>query len=306
MKTPEEAARSRSAAIQTLEDLLNQHVEEAQKLLWEGLLARLKDLHADAALLPALLAEYANTVLAPLAAFYGQSLLHLPGLQLDYFAALGLTDYQRLKAPLTGFLTARLGLDSSGQLVPGGYLSATMGAVKDGLTKQVLTYAYSAQASGVGLNGYRDGLNALVLGSGPGSGNALGVVQELYRSAPEDFAKADRMLSVLSGKELGLTAYLYQGGLIESSRPFCIARNGKVFLDWEIELFGTSKDKYTGYTNKKEGLFAGKPDPYDSWSDLGGYNCRHHLHAIPANVATRIRPELAEDKDGKLYIKPVS
>lgn len=304
MKTPEEAARSRSAAIQTLEGLLNQHVEDAQKLLWEGLLARLKDLHADAALLPTLLAEYANTVLAPMAAFYGQSLLHLPGLQLDYFAALGLTDYQRLKAPLTGFLTARLGLDSSGNLLPGGYLSATMGAVKDGLTKQVLTFAYSAQASGVGLNGYRDGLNALILGSGPGSGNALGVVQELYRAAGEDFAQSDRMLHALSAKELGLHAYIYSGGLIDSSRPFCVARNGKVFLDWEIEAFGTKADKYPGYTNKAEGLFSGKSEPYSPMVNAGGWNCRHFFHAIPPNVATRMRADLEETPDGKLRIKP--
>lgn len=301
MTDPQEAARKRSAAIQSLEDLLNQHVEEAQKLLWEGLLARLKDIHADAATLPLLLTEYANTVLAPLAAFYGQSLLHLPGLQLDYFAALGLTDYQRLRAPLTGFLTARLGLDSAGNLLPGGYLSATMGAVKDGLTKQVLTYAYSAQASGVGLNAYRDGLNALVLGSG--SGAALGVVQQLYKSAADDFSQADRMLQKLSAKELGLRAALYQGGIIASTRLFCEVRNGRCFVDFEIARFGSKEDAYGGYTRKSEGLFAGKTDPYDPWTDCGGHNCRHTWHFVPNVTALRMRPDLAENDKGELFIK---
>ncbi|MBF9140835.1 hypothetical protein [Hymenobacter properus] len=299
---PQDAARKRSNAIQVLEDALKQHVEEAQRLLWEGLLQRLKDLHADASLLPVLLQEYANTVLAPLAALYGQSLLNLPALQLDYFAALGLADYQRLRAPLTTFLTARLGLDAQGNLLPGGYLSATMGVVKDRLSQQVLTYAFQAQASGAGIDAYRDGLNMLVVGNG----TALGVVQELYKSAGDDFSQADRMLQHLSGKELGLRAALYQGGVMAHTRAFCEVRNGRVFVDFEIAKFGTKADPYGGYTNKAEGLFAGKPDPYDPYSDCGGYNCRHTWHYIPNATALRMRPDLGENDKGELFIKPVS
>ena len=306
MTDPREAARRRSAAVQALEDLLNQQVDAAQRAIWEKLLVRLKDLHAAPAaqhttLLAPLLQEITNTVLLPLARFYGQSLLYLPAHQLDYFAALDVAGYQKLRAPLAAFLTARLGVDAQGLPVAGGYLATIAGDTT--VARQVLTYAYQAQASGVGLNAYRDGLNALVLGSGPGAPNGLGVVQALYKNSGEDFAQADRMLHSLAAKELGLAVFLYQGGLIDSSRPFCVARNGRVFLDVEIARFGTKTDKYGGYARKEEGYFSGKPDPYTPAVDLGGYRCRHFLHALPAVVALSMRDDLAEDAQGQLFVK---
>ena len=301
MTDPREAARRRSAAVAALEARLGAHVDEAARILWEGLLTRLKDIHADPGLLPALLQEYANTVLLPLASFYGQSLLALPGHQTDYFAALDVAGYQKLRAPLADFLTARLGVDAQGLPVAGGYLATIAGDTT--VARQVLTYAYAAQASGVGLNAYRDGLNSLVLGSGPAAANGLGVVQTLYKNSGEDFAQADRMLHTIAAKELGLAAFLYQGGLIDTSRPFCVARNGRVFLDVEIAKFGTSKDAYGGYSNKKEGLFNGKPDPYTPAVDLGGYRCRHFLHALPAVVALSVRDDLAQDAKGRLMVR---
>ncbi len=107
----------------------------------------------------------------------------------------------------------------------------------------------------------------------------------------------------MAAKELGLQAYLYQGGLIKSSRLFCKKRDGKVFTDFEIARFGTVKDAYGGYTNKAEGVFSGKTEPYDPVVDLGGYGCRHGLSAIPNVLALRMRADLAEDKEGRLYIK---
>lgn len=304
-----EAARQRSAAVQTLEDLLNQHVEEAQRLIWEKLLERLKELHAAPAaqltdLLAPLLQEITNTVLLPLASFYGQSLLYLPGHQLDYFAALDVAGYQKLRAPLTAFLTASLGINADGVPVAGGYLAAVVGDTT--VARQVFTYAFQAQASGVGIEAYKAGLNALVLGSGPGTPNGLGVVQALYKTAGDDFARADRTLHSIAAKELGLSAYLYNGGLIASSRPFCVVRNGKVFLDWEVARFGTAKDAYGGYNNKAEGLFSGKPDPYDPLVNAGGHNCRHFFHSLPNNVALSLRADLAEDSSGRLYVTAIS
>ena len=80
--SPESLAAQRTAAVQRLQDQLAGHVQDAERSLYEGLLARLSDIHADPALLPALLQEYTNTVLVPLASFYGQAMLHLPGLSL--------------------------------------------------------------------------------------------------------------------------------------------------------------------------------------------------------------------------------
>jgi hypothetical protein len=67
-----------------------------------------------------------------------------------------------------------------------------------------------------------------------------------------------------------------------------------VFTSDEIKLFGTSKDKYGGYEDKKTGYFQGKSktDVYDPFTQCGGYNCRHTLNYISFALAKRMRPDL--------------
>jgi hypothetical protein len=296
--SPQDLAAARLQAIANLEQQLQGSVDAAQRKLYERLLTELQSLHENPSLLPVLLEAYRQQILVPLALTYAQQLLHLPGLSLAYFDGLGVVDFAKLRAPLTDYLAAKLGVDAAGAVVPGGLLSTLQGDTT--IARAVLTYAYQAQAAGLGLQAYREGLNALVLG---GNQQAHGLVQGLYRSSGDDFAQADRALQVISGKELGLSAALYQGGLIDSSRPFCVARNGRVFLDSEIAKFGTSADAYGGYSNKSAGQFNGKPSPYDPYTMCGGYSCRHHWHYVPAVVALRMRADLTQDEKGELYIK---
>lgn len=83
-------------------------------------------------------------------------------------------------------------------------------------------------------------------------------------------------------KDIGLKYAIYQGGLIESSRPFCEKRNGQVFHEDEIKSWANLN-------------FEGKPEiGYNPMVDLGGYNCRHRLDWISDELAFRMRPELKE------------
>lgn len=298
MPSPTDLAQRRLAAIAELEAKVASATDAAQRDLYERLLTRLQDIHASPSLLPALLQEYAAATLVPLAYTYGQAMLHLPALNVNYFEALDVAGYQALRAPLTEFLTARLGIDAAGVVVPGGYLDLMAG--NTAVSQQVLRYAYGAQASGVGLEAYQAGLRSLVLG---GDKPAEGVVSGLYQEASDDFNRNDRALQAIAAERLGLQAYLYQGGLIDSSRPFCKVRNGKCFVDFEVRRFGSKADAYGGYSNKQAGKFSGKSDPYDPFVDCGGYGCRHGLHAVPNLVALRMRPDLAENDKGELYLK---
>lgn len=298
MTDPAILAQRRTDAIAALEAQIATAADDAQRDLYERLLARLQDVYTTPALLPALLQEYATATLLPLAYAYGSAMLQLPALNVSYFKELDVAGYQALKAPLTEFLAGRLGVDATGAVVPGGYLDLLAGNTV--VRQQVLTYAYSAQASGTGLEAYRVGLKQLVLG---GDKPAEGLVATLYREAGDDFSRNDRALQTIAAKELGLQAFLYQGGLIDTSRPFCRVRNGKAFADFEIRKFGTKVDAFGGYSDKKAGKFSGKSEPYDPFTDCGGYGCRHGLHAIPNLVALRLREDFGEDKDGKLFIK---
>lgn len=293
---PLELAKQRQQAIDTLQQQLSGHVDEADRLLYEGLLSRLEDVYADPPLIAQLLAEYRANVALPLAVYYAQTVLALPALTESYFAELGVAGYNKLRAPLESYLTTRLGVTAAGQPVPGGYLASLLGDTS--AQQALLRYAYSAQASGVGLTAYREGLKQVALGSGTGKG----LMQQLYAQSYDDVNRADRVLQGMAAERLQLGAYLYQGGLIASSRPFCVVRNGKCFTKAEVLAFGTSKDAYGGYTNKSEGLFAGKSEPYAPFQDLGGHQCRHGLSAIPNAIALQMRPDLKEDKDGHLYV----
>jgi hypothetical protein len=285
--TPEEAALERLAAIEALQAELAGHINELQRRLYEGLLLRLQDTYEQPELLPALLAEFTAQVQLPLVVYYGQSLMTLPGLTLDYFESLGFTNYKALRRPLEGYLQQVFGITPAGELVPSGQLALLAGDTT--AQRELLRFAYQANTSGLGLTAYRDGLSNLINGMPTADGRTLGLYQKLYKGSFDTYNQADRALQMLSAEELGLQGWLYQGGLVEGSRPFCKSRNGKVFLRPEIAAWKKLK-------------FQGKPDPYDPFTMCGGFNCRHGLHALPSAVAIRLRPELREDAQGRLVI----
>lgn len=294
--TPFEAAKQRLAALESLQAELRGYLTEADRRLYEGLLARLADTYDKPELIPQLLAEFTQLVHLPLLTYYAQSLLTLPGLQEAYFTALdGSVDYKLLRAPLRAFLERTFGIDADGTPLPNGYLSTFLNDT--GANRALLQYAYQAQASGMGLDAYRAGLEDITLGGASG-----GLLSKLHAEASDTFSQADRALQGLAADELGLEAALYQGGLIASSRPFCKIRNGKVFLRSEIEKMGTKADTYGGYTSKKDGEFSGKPAAYTPLVDAGGYSCRHAWHFVSNVVALSLRPELREDEKGRLVI----
>lgn len=101
----------------------------------------------------------------------------------------------------------------------------------------------------------------------------------------DSFQTFDRTISSSVAGALNLNYAIYQGGLIKTSRAFCIERNNRVFSRAEIEKFGTKDDQFGGYENKSIGYFLGKSDPYNPFISLGGYNCRHMLDFVSNELA---------------------
>lgn len=129
-----------------------------------------------------------------------------------------------------------------------------------------------------------------------GDDTITGLVQNHFKTIVWDvFAEFDRQVGYKSAVCLGYRSAIYEGGLIDHSREFCIERNGKVFTFDEIKKFGTPEDEFDGYSDKSTGMFDGKPKfDYDPFYDQGGYNCRHAYSFIPDRLAIRLRPELKE------------
>lgn len=135
-----------------------------------------------------------------------------------------------------------------------------------------------SKPGGVSLSELRDMLKKESLDKGVASRQFSKWTQDL-------FYQYERASSNAMRKTLGFRFAIYQGGLIETSRPFCSSKNGKVFH--EDEIMAWAKED-----------FSGKTDPYDPLTDLGGHRCRHRLGWVSDEVAFALRPEL-EAKYGK-------
>ena len=94
------------------------------------------------------------------------------------------------------------------------------------------------------------------------------------------FQRIDRTANLIYADKLGLNYAIYSGTLMDTSRPFCVARVNKVFSRPEISHWS-------------ELSFAGKPSiGYDPFTDCGGFQCRHHLSWVSDGIAQHLRPEL--------------
>lgn len=77
--------------------------------------------------------------------------------------------------------------------------------------------------------------------------------------------------------DLGLEFYLYSGGLMDTSRPFCTERNGQYFSHKEVESWASLEwaGKKSGTTTSSIFLFA------------GGWNCNHQLIPVSKLVVPK-------------------
>ena len=192
-----------------------------------------------------------------------------------YFSALGesKTKLVPINNEVKSTLEGWLGLSDKGDIQRNGYLdnlisdSTAKNSIKDLLVRSVI--------SGSGLTETRAATKQMIVGDEKN----LGVLQKHYRNLVYDtFSQVDRTIQKITADKLNLQFAIYEGGLIETSRKFCIDKNGKVFTRKEIEAFDPTEAKQPNY---------------NPFTDLGGYGCRHHLNWIPKALAILLRPDLA-------------
>ena len=98
-----------------------------------------------------------------------------------------------------------------------------------------------------------------------------------------------------------MTYFVYQGGIIEDSRDFCVAHSNKV---WSIEeseqwkewtpSYGIKNNQFPeGYEIKQKDISAVPGylgyEGYNPLIDRGGYNCHHQLGFITEALAFKLR-----------------
>lgn len=162
--------------------------------------------------------------------------------------------------------------------------AATIASLLDSTNQYLSNPTREAIASSIQSGGSRqdliDTLRLLVQGDKDVDGRLLRSTRLIVSDA---FALNDAAVTESISENLGLEWYLYTGGLIDSTRPFCKARNGKYFHKTEVEKWANLKWQGKMPNTDKKTIFLTR----------GGYNCQHSLlpvseEVVPPEVVNRV------------------
>ena len=171
-----------------------------------------------------------------------------------------------------------LGMEDN-DIKPNGYLDTLVqnDTIKNQIKDAVMKTIYAQD----GWNAAKKTLQTIIEGDGSGS---LGSLEKYHRNFSYDlYSQIDRATGKTYADDLKFDCAIYEGGIIETSRPFCKEHNGKVYHITEIREM------------KPE---SGIPPNYNPLFDMGGYGCRHHWNWIPWSLAIALRPEITKFREG--------
>ena len=177
----------------------------------------------------------------------------------------------------TALIRARIGLDKSGRILKGGYLDGLATAPE--AKQKILDYVVNSMASKKGPKAFVTGLKELVQGGPKGEGV---ITKHWEGNAFDSFSQVREIQNLHMANELELQYFVYTGGLIDSSRAFCVKRNRKVFSRAETATWKNDPDLINPVTK----------DTYNPLVERGRNNCRHFIMWISESRAKELRPDL--------------
>ena len=181
------------------------------------------------------------------------------------------TDLLPLKEKVVNNMRGWLGIDGD-KANENGYLSTLV--KNDTVKNQLKDLSMRAVYSQKGWQQTKKDVEDFIEGKDEKS---LGALQKYYRNYTYDlYSQIDRATGKTYADDLKFEFAIYEGGLIETSRPFCEEHNGNVYHISEILKFDPPTAKQPNY---------------NPITDLGGYACRHHLNWIPTSMALALRPD---------------
>ena len=159
----------------------------------------------------------------------------------------------RTRAAANSLLTA-LGYDGAKFVEGGALYLLTYDTTAE---RKVKALAIAAAASGRSLAAFKKDMLTII----KGDAGQLGIVERHFQTnANTAFAEFDRSLSGQLAERYGMNHAIWSGPRMTTSRPFCLARKGKVFSRAELQAM----DKL-----RWQGKIPGQSTPLSA----GGYNC---------------------------------
>lgn len=282
--------KERIQAIEKRQAALAKKVKQAQEALYKLLLENVDRIAADPAYVEQVFKKYQQSAGVKLVSTIASDVGAISTFNYTYFLAykdeldLSGKDFEKIKGVVDSFIQERIGLKGN-KVMAESFLDSVL---TDATVKQkVKQQAYQSLLSGDGATSFRKNMKSLVLGEG----EKLGAVEAHYNTYVYDtYNQVDSSLQDQYATRLGLTAFVYEGGVISTTRTFCRKRNGKVFL------------KEEALKEWPDDLKTAKPAGYSPLVHRGGYNCRHSINFITNRRAIRMRTDL-EMKDGEIKVK---
>lgn len=211
---------------------------------------------------------------------FSADLLKVIPLTRRFYSGLGVTETILDRAQRkTDLIKARLGLSDKDEIEKGGFLDTlrVAGAPKQQIKDFILTNI----STNTGRADFERGVKDLVEGNR--RQNRPGALSSYYRTfAGDTFNQITELANATFAQAAGLRFFIYEGSLIDTSRPFCEKRAGRVFSVEEAENWKNDKDLIDKKTK----------DSYKPLIERGRYNCRHFIKYISDELAFFLRPEL--------------
>lgn len=175
------------------------------------------------------------------------------------------------------YVRAKLGFNEDG-LVEGGYID---GLVRDNAPlNNIKNFAFSGVTSGMNFGEFTKGIRDLI----NGGAETEGVINTHYKNFAYDlFHQYDSAYGKSIADEIGLKYFVYAGGLIEDSRPFCVDKNNKVYTREDAEKWKDDPRLPRTKDELKSGVLT-----YDPIIDRGRWNCRHHCNWITDGLGEKL------------------
>jgi hypothetical protein len=195
--------------------------------------------------------------------------------------------FEKIAADAYAIMDMRVGL-KGGEIVSGGFLEALI--TDNSLLTELKNFMAKSVAAQTKTKDFIKGVNDIIVGV---EGKPGGIQKQIDRFAHDLFMQYDSAMNNEMAQGLGMNSFLYQAGIIETTRDFCAAMDSKVWTredaaawpDWTP----SQGDYPVGYVIKQK-----DPDQIPSYIDYpgyaplidrGGFRCRHRIAWIPEELA---------------------
>lgn len=216
--------------------------------------------------------------LRPILTRFADEMLAIPGKNAAYYILTG-QDEAKVKAIAKDLNLIRgiIGIDANGNLLNNGYLSRL--GRSEAVREQLKGYLLTSIATKQKVSEFERGLKLIVSGNSEVDGAITGYWRQY---AYDTYARVREVDNLHFADELELNDFVYQGGVIKTSRDFCIKKNGKVF---------SRAEALKNWPNDPDLIDKKHKASYKPLIDRGRNNCRHFLMWISAERAKELRAE---------------